>query len=127
MTAVGGSIESLSLRGRIFAVPADTDATRKLGGWVNEVAANGNGTARIIKTREPLMIEGLEIEVDDTRADQEFLQEIADGQDFVAFAVTLASGVTYQGKCILTEAPSYSTQKSTASVSLSGPGKAEQQ
>jgi hypothetical protein len=33
MTAVGGSIESVSLQGRTFAVAADAESQRKLGGW----------------------------------------------------------------------------------------------
>ncbi len=45
MAAVGGSIESVTLDGRTFAVAADAEAQRKLGGFENEVQANGDGTA----------------------------------------------------------------------------------
>ena len=48
MPAVGGSIESVTLNGRPFPVAADAEAQRKLGGWENEVQANGDGfTARL--------------------------------------------------------------------------------
>jgi len=49
MAATGGSIESITMDGREFAVAADAESQRKLGGFENEVQANGNGTARIIK------------------------------------------------------------------------------
>jgi hypothetical protein len=78
MGAVGGSIESVSLNGRNFAVAADAEAQRKLGGFENEVMANGDGTARLIKTRVPLSLDGLTVEVDDDRGDQEFLHDLTD-------------------------------------------------
>ena len=82
MAAVGGSIESITLDGRNFAVAADAEAQRKLGGFENEVQSNGDGTARLIKTRVPLSLDGLTLEIDDDRADQEFLQELSNRNDF---------------------------------------------
>jgi hypothetical protein len=127
MTAVGGSIERVSIRGRIFPVAADADGNRKLGGFENEVQANGNGTARLIKTRMTWLLDGLTLEIDDVRADQEFLQEIADGNDFVPITITLASGATWQGRGTVTGEIQMSTQNATAQVALGGPGKLTQQ
>lgn len=122
MAAVGGSIESVTLDGRIFPVAADAEAQRKLGGFENEVQANGDGTARLIKTRVPLSIDGLTVEVDDDRGDHEFLQELSNRNDFFPVAITYASGNTYQGTAqIVGETPA-SSQNATAAVSLMGPG-----
>jgi len=122
MAAVGGSIESVSLRGRNFAVAADAEAQRKLGGFENEVQANGDGSARLIKTRVPLSITGLTLEVDDTREDHQFLQALSNATDFFAISLTYASGVTVQGRAIITGELQVSSQNATASVDLSGPG-----
>lgn len=123
MAAVGGSIQEVNLSGRTFAVAADAEAQRKLGGWENEVQANGDGyTARLIKTRVPLSISGLTLEVDDSRGDHEFLQNLANGNDFFALGITFASGVTYQGSAQIVDELAASSQNATASVSLSGPG-----
>ena len=122
MAAVGGSIEEITLSGRSFAVAADAEAQRKLGGFENEVLAYGNGTARIIKTRVPLSIDGLTIEVDDSRADQEFLQELANRSDFFVVAITYASGITYQGTAQIVGENPASSQSATAAISLMGPG-----
>lgn len=127
MTAVGGSIESISIRGRIFPVAGDADATLQLGGWQNEVQPNGNGTARIIKTRIPWRLEGVQIEVDDNRADHEFLQEIADGQDYVPCAISLNSGITWSGNGTVVDTPGRTTMASTCGIVLAGQGKLEQQ
>jgi hypothetical protein len=122
MAAVGGSIESVTLDGRIFPVAADAEAQRKLGGFENEVQANGDGTARLIKTRVPLSIDGLTVEVDDDRGDHEFLQELSNRNDFFPVAITYASGNTYQGTAQIVGETQASSQNATASVSLMGPG-----
>lgn len=122
MAAVGGSIESVTLDGRIFAVAADAEAQRKLGGFENEVQANGDGTARLIKTRVPLSIDGLTVEVDDDRGDHEFLQELSNRNDFFPVALTYASGATYQGTAQIVGETQASSQAATAAVSLMGPG-----
>lgn len=122
MPAVGGSIESISLEGREFPVAADAEAQRKLGGFENEVLANGNGTARLIKTRVPLSLDGLTVEVDDSRDDHEYLQELSNRTDFFAIALTYASGITYQASAQFVGETQTGSQSATASVNLMGPG-----
>lgn len=122
MAAVGGSIESITLDGRIFAVAADAESQRKLGGFENEVQSNGDGTARLIKTRVPLSIDGLTVEIDDDRADHEFLQELADRNDFYPVVISYASGNDYQGTVQIVEEIQSSSKNATASISLMGPG-----
>lgn len=127
MAVVGGSIESVTIKGRNFAVAADADAARQLGGSQAEVQANGNGTSRIIKTKMPWMISGLAVAIDNVRGDLEFLQEIADGTDFVACEISLADGTTYQGKGTVTGELQAATQAATAEITLSGEGKLTKQ
>lgn len=123
MAGVGGSIEEVTLSGRRFAVAADADAQRKLGGWENEVQPNGDGTSRIIKTRVAPTFDGLVLHIADDRGDHEFLQDLSDGKDFIAMSVTLASGETWQGNAIPTGELQYSTQNATASLGLTGEGR----
>ena len=122
MAAVGGSIESVSLDGRNFAVAADAEAQRKLGGFENEVMSNGDGTARLIKTRVPLSLDGLTIEVDDSRGDHEFIQELANRNDFYPITITYASGGVYNGTAQIVGETQVSSQNATAAISLMGPG-----
>ena len=127
MAAVGGSLESVTLAGREFPVAADVEAQRKLGGWENEVLANGNGTARLIKTRVPLSIEGLVVEVDDSRGDHEFLQDLANLFEYFPVGLTYASGITWQATAQITGDMQASSQSASAAVSLMGPGVLSQQ
>lgn len=122
MPATGGSIESVALAGRIFPVAADAEAQRKLGGFENEVQANGDGSARLIKTRVPLSITGLTVEIDDNRGDHEYLQDLQDRPDFFPIAITYASGITWQGTAQLAGETQAGSQNATASINLSGPG-----
>lgn len=120
--SVGGSIESVTLDGRTFSVAADAESQRKLGGFENEVQNNGDGTARIIKTRMPLSLDGLTLDTDDDQGDQEYLQALADGNRFFPMVITYASGVSYQGEAQIVGEMQKSSQNATTSVSLMGPG-----
>lgn len=123
----GGSIEAVSIRGREFAVAADADTARVLGGFSNAVEMNGDGTARVVKTRGGWSLTGIVLSINDARGDHEFLQEIADGKNadadgFFACSITYASGATWQGRGTVTDNIEYASQNSTAGVSLAGPG-----
>lgn len=124
---VGGSIESVGLDGRNFAVAADADSNRKLGGYTNEHQMNGDGTGRIIKTREGWMLDGLALSLDDMRGDQEYLQDFADKKDYGIVSITYASGATYQGRGMITGDLQGASQASTGAVTLNGPGKLSKQ
>lgn len=127
MAAVGGSIESVSLGGRLFAVAADADSNRKLGGWENEIQPNGDGTVRLIKTRTGWVLDGLTVSIDDTRGDAEYLQDLQDAKDLFAVSITYASGITYQGTGQITGETQVSSQNTTAALALGGEGKLTQQ
>lgn len=125
--AVGGSVESVTIRGRIFAVAADAEINKKMGGFENEVQPNGDGSARLVKTRVAWLLDGLQLECSDAKGDAEFLQEVADGFDYEPVTITMASGVVFQGKGTITGEVQVSSQNATATVQLSGPGTLTQQ
>jgi hypothetical protein len=124
---VGGSIESVNLNGRTFSVATDADVNRKLGGFENEVLANGDGSGRLIKTRVPFSLEGFALSVDDDRGDQEYIQDLADSKGFFPINMTLASGAVFQGEGQITGDFAYSSQSATAAVNLMGTGKLTKQ
>lgn len=127
MSAVGGSIESCTIDGRRFAVAADSDADRDLGGFTNEVSANGDGSARILKTRKPWKVSGVSLEINEDRADSDFLQEKADALEFYPITITLASGHTYAGEGIVSSDLTAKTMSATCDVELSGRDRLAQQ
>lgn len=127
MPAINGSIVTLTLNGRSFAVPADQDANRNLGGWTNTIQPNGNGTARLQKIRTPWSLSGLMISVDDTRGDHEFIQSLKEAQDWFPIAVEYTSGIVYQGSGMITGENAYSNQNGTMGLELGGPGELTQQ
>ncbi len=120
--STGGSMESVSLDGRQFAVAADADSQRKVGGFENEVQANGDGTARLIKTRVPWGASDLTLDIDDDAGDHEFLQELADRNGFFPITATYASGAIWQGSGQIVGEVQVSSTNATASVGLQGAG-----
>jgi len=122
MGAIGGSIESVTLDGRTFAVAGDVEVQRKLGGFENEVTANGDGTGRLIKTRVPFSLDGLQVETDDAAGDQEFLQELADRQVFFPITVTFVSGSIYQGNGQISGEMQTSSQNASTALNIAGTG-----
>lgn len=127
MSQVGGSIESITLDGRTFSLPSDTEVQRKLGGFENEVLANGDGTARHTKTQTPWSLDGIVVGVADDNGDQEFLKELSARNDFFPVAITLVSGLVYQGSGMITGELQYSTQSATAAFGLMGSGELTKQ
>ena len=127
MSAVGGSIESITLAGRTFSVAADAESQRKLGGDENDVQSNGDSTARVIKTLVPWSLDGLTLAVDGDNGDHEFLKELSDRNDFFPVAITYASGDVYQGSGQIVGETQVSSQTETAAVALMGAGELTKQ
>ena len=125
--ATGGSVESITLDGRTFSVAADADASIKLGGFENEVQSNGDGTARVIKTRVPFSADGLAVSVDDDNGDHEFIQALADRKAAFPLTLTLASGAIWQGTGQITGEVPRSSQNTTIPLNISGAGKLSRQ
>ncbi len=126
MTAIGGPLESVAVKGRLFAVAADADGNRKLGGFEAEVQPNGDGTARIVYARVPWQMDGLSLVIDDNAADQEFLQDIIDGKKFVPIEFTFVDGITFRGEGIPAGELAKSSMNATAPLKFNGPAKLEQ-
>lgn len=123
----GGSIESITIDGRNFSVTADADINRKLGGFENETQANGDGTARNIKTRVPWALSGLVVAVNDSQGDHEFLQGVSDNNDPVTVAVTYADGSVWQGSGTINGELQFTNQNQAAGFDMMGSGKLTRQ
>ncbi len=127
MSAVGGSIESVSFRGRYFSVAGDAESNRKIGGYENEVQVNGDGTSRLIKNRVAAKLDGLVLSVDDFLGDHEFLQELANEKDFFETTISYASNAVWQGSMQFTEELQFSNANTSATVTCEGTGILTQQ
>jgi hypothetical protein len=127
MSAIAGSVKECSIRGRGFKPASDDDVKITLGGYSNDTSPNGDTTVVMVKTSEAAGVEGLNVMIDHDKGDLEFLQEIADGKDFVDFSITLADDSTFQGKCIPKDLPALSTKAARCELKLGFNGKITRQ
>lgn len=126
----GGSLQEVSIAGRIFSVAADSETSRKLGGFETEVQMNGDASSRNVQTRVAWTTGALTLSCDETRADQDFLQDCADGvgadkDGYFTVTVTDAANFTRRGRGRPTGEITFNSMNSTVSLTLSGPGKLE--
>lgn len=125
---VGGSIESVSIWGRTYGVPADSAADIVKGGFSNEFQPNGDGeTGREIKTRLAWVCSDLKVSIAISGDDLDYLQDIADGAENGAIVVTYPDGSSRSGTGKPMGEIKYESLTATATLTLSGPGKMEAQ
>jgi len=127
MAEIGGSIESVTLEGRTYTVASDADVAQKLGGFENEVQANGDGGARKIMTRVPWGLSDITVSIDPETDDLEFLQSLANTKGFIDCTLTEVGGTVWQGSGTITGEMPRSLQATTAAVNLMGQGKLTKQ
>lgn len=120
MSSVAGSIVRVTLDGREFPVAYDSESDRALGGYNNEVEMNGNRTARLIKKMSPAKLSGMGIVIDDGRADQEYIQNLADMKGFFSTEVEYVSGAIYGGQLQIIGEINVGSMKGTAELEFSG-------
>ena len=100
--AIHGAMRSLTINGRGFKVAHDGSGNKAIGGRNNEVAMNGDASFRVIQTVMPGSFKDLQVEMDDSRGDQEFLQTLANEGLSVPIVTTYASNISYTGDLVLT-------------------------
>ncbi|MBQ7752912.1 MAG: hypothetical protein IJR80_04565 [Treponema sp.] len=120
MSKAGGALESIVINGRRFTCDAEDEPKFKLPGFENEVVANADGTYRQKKTRVPGTITDINIVTDDSRGDQQFIQETADNLDFVAISGTKVDGTLVSGSMQITDEKTLDGKANTMSISLAG-------
>jgi hypothetical protein len=118
--AGGGPIESITLKGRRFAVDAESDMDLNLSGFTNEVKPNGDGSSRVIKSRRLAMAKGGALVVDNDRSDNEFLQEVSDEITPVDADITLVDGTVYSGNMSIVGEFVYKTKDAICEIELCG-------
>ena len=115
-----GAFESINIGGRRFAVDAEATVTYKLGGKINEVKPNGDGSFRQIKSVKTGALNAVPIVIDDTRDDEEYLQGLMDSNEFFTVAGTKVDGVVLKGTMQIVEDPETDTKEGTKELSFMG-------
>lgn len=97
-----GAMRGLTINGRGFKVAHDGSGNKDKGGRNNEVAMNADNSFRVLQSVVPGQFGDLQVEIDDTREDMEFLQAISDAGIPIPVTATYASNISYTGDTALT-------------------------
>ncbi len=115
-----GPFESISIDGRRFTVDGEADIAYALGGFMNEVKPNGDSSNRPVKSRKTGRMNSAPLVMDDSRDDEEFLQERMDSLSFYNVSGTKVDGVVLTGSMQIVEDPETSGKEGTKELSFSG-------
>jgi len=118
--SIAGAMRSLTINGRGFRVSHDGSGNKAMGGRNNEVAMNGDASFRVIQTVMPGSFSDVQVEADDSRGDQEFLQELSNDGLPVPVVATYAANISYTGDLVISG--EISKDENTGLISLSFQG-----
>ncbi len=119
---IGGTIEMISLDGSSFSVPEDVDCQIKMGGFENEVLANGDGTGRVKRMRVMWSVKSGKLAVSFADGDPALIQELADRGTQFPIVIKLADDSKLNGVGTIIGEVVMSSAESTATLELSGSG-----
>lgn len=120
MSKSGGALESIVINGRRFTCDAEDEPKFKLPGFENEVVANADGSMRQKKTRVIGTISDINIVTDDSRGDQQFIEEAAASLEFFAVSATKVDGTLVSGSMQIIDEKTLDGKANTMSITLSG-------
>ena len=118
--SIAGAMRSLSIDGRPFKVAHDGSGNKVMGGRNNEIAMNGDGSFRVLQTVMPGSFSDIQIEVDDSLGDQEYLQGFANTGLPAPIVTTYAANISYMGDLVI--AGEIAKDENTGLISLSFQG-----
>ncbi len=118
--SIAGAMRSLTVDGRGFKVAHDGSGNKNLGGRNNEAAMNGDGSFRVIQTVMPGSFSDIQVEMDDSKGDLEYLQGLSDAGLPVSVVATYAANISYTGDVVLTGEISKDELTGIASLNFQG-------
>ena len=120
MAKAGSAFESITLNGRNFTCDSESEPEVDLSAYLNETAANTDGTFRVKKTRKVQSVSGVEIVVDPTLGDLSFINDLQKKLEPFSFMATRVDGGVYSGEVTLVDDVKYKEKDGTMVLSIEG-------
>jgi hypothetical protein len=120
MANASGPVESITLSGRRFPCDGEDTVNIQLSGTRNEVKSFGDGQKRVVKSRGNGKIEGLNVGIDDSNQDLEYLQGLQDRLVVFDVSLTKCDGTVYAGAMQLTGDIITDGKEGLAGITLEG-------
>jgi hypothetical protein len=117
--AKGGDIRQFVLAGREFSVATECDFEITPHGYSNEFKSSGNQKMHVVQKSQLASIEGIEVHVDNSKGDAEYLKAKRDSGDAYPVNFTKADGTAWAGNMGVEEVKE-NTASGTAKLILRG-------
>lgn len=117
-TTIAGSIRSVSIDSKTYAVDGEADPSISPGFSV-DLKGNGDGSTRKIITTKPWSITGLKVAIPNAAA-HDHLKKVARSPDLVAIVLEKSDGTYEQGVGTITGEVKYNPKDGTAEIDLGG-------
>lgn len=120
-TIRGGDIRSFKIKGREFEPAPEAAFELMLSGYDNTYTATGNGKAVGVQRRVLGGMDGVEVSIDNSRGDLEYLIDLKNTGNVVPVNLTLADGSAWTGSLGIEGEFRFNTGEGRASFALRGP------
>lgn len=115
-----GAFESIVIGGRRFACKADDSPKTKLKGKKNETIMKGDGSFSVKQEWTAGYIKDINVEIDSTRNDLEYLQDLADKGEPVSITATKVDGSVLSGNVNIIDEIEKDESEGFAGLNLEG-------
>ena len=119
-TVRGGDIRQLKIKGREFEPAPEAALEFMAAGFTNEHKVSGNGVMSAIQKRNLGTVDGMEVIIDNSRGDFEYLADLQKNGNAFPFTANLADGTTWSGTMAIEGELKYKTDTGTAYFGLKG-------
>lgn len=116
----GGDIRQFKLNGKEFDVPSGTAISVTPQGLTNTYSASGNGNVSGTQVRIPAKLSGVQVSIDNSNDDYNFLCDIRDKGEFVPVTITLADGTAWNGTLGIQGDLTYASDTGIAAFEMAG-------
>lgn len=120
--ATGGSVREINLDGNVFTVAGDAEVELHIGGYVNDVEPNGDGSGRKIMNASVGAVKGAPVNLDLANGDFETLTDLNNRTDFIPATATTVDGTIWEADVSIVDELNANLMKATAEISIKASG-----
>ena len=122
MAISGGDLARVAIAGQSFSVASGSSGSIRLGGYKPTSRRMGDGSTIFTGELEDWSMSGMDLAIDASGGQLDFLQSTANALEAVPCEVELNDGTVYSGSGLVVDSYDYNTATTTVTLSMMGAG-----